>query len=1443
LPLRLALLGLLILASRPAHAATSAWTGASTLTPNFSDATNWSGTDTPPVSNDSITFGVAGTSGTNLVDNLTTPASFNLAGITFNAGGSGFVINPGAVGTNGFTLTGPVTNSGTALQTINDLITLSSAQTITTNTGGGNILLGGNIGGTGSFTTAGTGILALSGNNAFSGGITIASGATLQLQANAGNTTSGNSTVMPTQNFTNSQLNNLSTIQLRADSSVASGGIVTFDSGATAFGVNGFGARLSGTYSFDVNNISSGTGQILQLGSPTGTTWTVGSGAQGTAFFMNVSGGNGYTLQAGNFQVGNNYSLTFNPTTANLIIAGINNSTPSTGSVTKIGAGALIVTGSVTSTGGIIISSGTLQLGNASTSGSLTTASSISDSGVFSVNRTNTTIQGTDFGNTITGAGAFNQAGTGTTIMTASNAYTGATTISSGTLQLGNAGATGALSNLSAITNNGNLAFNRTNTAVQGTDFSKIITGSGILTQAGTGILQLTGSNTYQGATNITAGTLQLTGTGSINTSSQVNINGAGAKFLQTSTAAGTNAVHLTQGTLDGTGSLGAVTIASAAGNVLTHGNGSAATFTLGSLTFSGAATVNLVESNLFTGAPIKVTGVLSTSGAGTGEIVINGTGSWANGLDTVISYGSLGVGGIADFSKGTISGLSGRQSAGSLVNTGSSIALNINGDSLVWTGTATSNSPAWITAATNSVTSGSSWVLKAGHTTSDYWAGDIVEFDDTANFNGSSVIPSTAVNITGSNVTPASVTFNNNALAYTISSSDSHGIVGATTITMTGTGSLTLSESNTYTGPTSVNNGTLHLVGGSLNGTAITVGTGGTFTENATSTITGIGSLTTSGAATLSGSNGYTGPTTVNAGVLNLTNGGVINNSAITLSSTAAFNEDSASSIGGVASLTTSGTATLSGSNSYSGATAVSGGLLTLNGTLNGSPVSVGAASTFTENSTGAISGSTASLSVTGTASLSGNNSYAGATTLNTGGLLTLNGTLSASSITVAGTSTLSEGSTGAILGATSTLVNTGTTILSGVNTFGGQTTNNGYLQLNGTASLSPNSILRANTTGAVAAFRADTSGTFTTAQFSPAGAPVVSDFDVNQLTAGNTGNTITLVSTAGSAVGGNGIMVLDVTGGNGYNFVLVDNATLTGNAGAGWELIPTTANFTMAGNMAGGGATGQVFDLDGTASNNFITGVISNTVGVTKSNTSTWTLSNVDTYSGPTIVTGGNLIVSGSLSATASAALSGGNLEADGLVNQSATITLTGSGQLSGVGSVGPIIGNGGTLAPGRTLANATSAPGVLSVSGAVTLSSTTNFSIRLGVASPTDSDTLQMLSGNVNLAGANLVLTLGGAYVAPALGTDYVIINGTPAGSIFTNQFAQGTSITDSNGDVFNIFYQVNANDTGFGNDVILQLATQGIPEPGTYAMVIAGIALLGFRQKFRARGKAS
>ena len=104
--------------------------------------------------------------------------------------------------------------------------------------------------------------------------------------------------------------------------------------------------------------------------------------------------------------------------------------------------------------------------------------------------------------------------GPGTQILLGTNTYSGVTTISGGTLQLGNGAAAGSIDNSSGVVNNGALVFNRSDNVV----FAAPISGSGALVQAGGGNLAFSRvNNSYTGPTYVNRGTLRAAPPGATN--------------------------------------------------------------------------------------------------------------------------------------------------------------------------------------------------------------------------------------------------------------------------------------------------------------------------------------------------------------------------------------------------------------------------------------------------------------------------------------------------------------------------------------------------------------------------------------------------------------------------------------------------------------------------------------------------------------------------------------------------------------------------------------------------------------------------------------------------------------------------------------------------------------------------------------------------------------
>jgi outer membrane autotransporter protein len=244
---------------------------------------------------------------------------------------------------------------------------------------------------------------------------------------------------------------------------------------------NGPTGRLSFTKNGDATQVLTGTNTYIG-----GTTINAGT----------LQLGNGGTTGSIAGDVTNNSRLSFNRSNA-ITFSGI---ISGSGAVSQLGTGTTVFTSDQTYTGGTTIGAGTLQLGDGGVTGNVT--SNIVNNGELHINRSDTvTLPGV-----ISGTGSVSQIGSGTTITAADNTYTGATTISAGTLQLGDGGTTGSVAG--SITDNGTLAFHRADTVA----YSNIISGAGGLTQLGPGSLQLGGAQTYTGPTVVQAGTLQVDG-------------------------------------------------------------------------------------------------------------------------------------------------------------------------------------------------------------------------------------------------------------------------------------------------------------------------------------------------------------------------------------------------------------------------------------------------------------------------------------------------------------------------------------------------------------------------------------------------------------------------------------------------------------------------------------------------------------------------------------------------------------------------------------------------------------------------------------------------------------------------------------------------------------------------------------------------------------------
>ena len=201
--------------------------------------------------------------------------------------------------------------------------------------------------------------------------------------------------------------------------------------------------------------------------------------------------------------------------------------------------------------------------------------------------------------------------GAGTQIFTGSNTYSGLTTITAGTLQLGSGGATGSISSSGLVIDNGVLAFDLSGS----TNFTSTVSGTGGVTQTGLSVLRLSsaGNNTYSGPTCISSGTLVG---GNLPSSTSVQVAGSAVFDLAgvPQTVASLSNLNGSSGTVTSsvtgltTLSLAATGGSTTFSGVIQNGHGTVA------LVMSGSGTQVLAGSDTYSGGTTVQGGVLSVS-------------------------------------------------------------------------------------------------------------------------------------------------------------------------------------------------------------------------------------------------------------------------------------------------------------------------------------------------------------------------------------------------------------------------------------------------------------------------------------------------------------------------------------------------------------------------------------------------------------------------------------------------------------------------------------------------------------------------------------------------------------------------------------------------------------------------------------------------------------
>ena len=1146
-------------------------------------------------------------------------------------------------------------------------------------------------------------------------------------------------------------------------------------------------ANLTFSASSGSSSISIALGAAADIGFTVGT--NVGNLTAGTDLLIDHNGSGLFSIAPNITGSGNlSFSGSGNTTISGIISTGSAN-------LTKNGAGNLTLSGTNTFTGATTINAGTLSISSVANGGSnsnlgassnaasnlvlgggslsYTGTNASTDRNFTLTNGTTSTISVTTSTETLTlsgtaatGNGSFTKAGVGTLALTGASSHFGNTTVSAGTLALGNVNAlqnstldTGTSGtqvvtftvagtntyNLGGLAGSDDLSLGGNSLSVgvnnANSTLSAAISGSGNFTKTGSGTLIFTGANAYTGITTINAGTLQLGAggtTGQISASGDI-INNANLVFNRSNSF-------------------------SYAGNMSGSGN---TTITSGTLRLNGTANTDRLSGTiLINGGTVNYQTASDHQIANTANLTVSSGAVDFGAREEVIN--SLNIsGGTITISSGTL--IIG--AASSLI--GGAAAISGTAGRIITTGTTTFGNA---TLDYSHVSSNNSKALVLG--------GNIA------------VNNSATANLTNSSVGIARLDLNDTSRIFRVGDNANMNIgwvvtsnaVASGALVKAGNGTLNLSNTNTYTGGTTINAGTLtlgHATDTLANSGAVTVSGGilnlGSNTDTVAAvtitsgTIAGSGTLTGIAYALQGGTvnaNLGTGTMTVSSGTTTL--GGTSASATVNISS-GALALGSAGSLANTAAVTVASGATFDLSGKSSGYSLGNGS------TLNG-------LGTVTTASGQSLSLGTGAVIAPGTSSTSG--------TLSVGGLAFASGGTYAFTM---GNATGTAGTHWDLLSVSNNFDIAATSASPFTITIGGNSgtptgfSNNGsyswdILTLGGgsiTGFSADKFTLTNNLAGITGAFSLTSTGAALTLNY-VAGAPAVvwsSSGGSAWLTAGNWGGSTVPTATDIAQFGAN---PTSTTTGVGINFSQSTNngsgnqivgaieltSARSGNLTIGNSAASTAGTLTLngvetvgvsnvvlknsgAGNLAiqntqgGGGSTlaialantENVIVINGSGGvtiNSTISGVGKN-LTLQGTGTGSLTLAGSNTYTGTTTINSGTLRMAANdvFDGSGSISIAGGTLQTSTFNDTINAFTLT-SGTLAGTGTL-----TASTYALQGGTVNANLGTGLITVSsGTTTLS---------GTAAVT---TININSGNLTLGAANRLADTAAVTVNAAL-----------------------------------------------------------------------------------------
>ncbi|QBM56496.1 autotransporter-associated beta strand repeat-containing protein [Salmonella enterica] len=1104
------------------------------------------------------------------------------------------------------------------------------------------------ISGSGQVVKSGDEMLTLSGSNTYTGGTTISGGTLVASNVEAlgsGDVTDNATLELNTGGDFDNNIGGTGSVVKSGDETLTLSGANSYTGGTTISGgtlvatnVEALGtgditdnATLELNAGGDFTNNIGGTGSVVKSGDKTLTLSGTNTYRGGTL----ISDG---TLVASNVEALGTGNVTDNATLELSTGGDFANNIGGTGSVVKSGDKTLTLSGANSYTGGTTISGGTLVASNVEALGS----GDITDNATLELNT------GGDFDNAISGSGQVVKSGDKTLTLSGANSYSGATTISGGTLIAThvNALGTGAIDNRASLLLDASGQFTVTDLTTESGGNTEIGAGSTLqattLTQKSDSTLTINlNSNTadpvIHAASQVSlAGTLDITGVGDVLDSDPASTDDLDTFTLIASdktiagdfeklTVAGMDAdladFITVDGRIDDTGKQYELTTAltwyADRDDAVTDAHG---TFNLTNA--DGSFAVNTVLENVdATLDPASATGWDGTSliKQGAGTLILNAENTYTGG--TTISGGTLVATNVDALGSGD-------------VTDDATLELNTGGTF-------------------DNAISGSGQVVKSGD--------DVLTLSGANSYSGGTLISDGTLVASNVEALGTGDVTDDATLELNTGGDFTNNIGGTGRVEKSGDDTLTLSGSNTYTGGTLISGGTLVAndvnalgTGDVTDNAALMLNTGGDFTNN----IGGTGRVEKSGdgTLTLSGGNTYTGGTLISGGTLVATNVDALGSGDVTDNATLELNTggDFDNAISGSGQVVKSGdeTLTLSGANSYTGGTLISGG------TLVASNVEALGTGDVTDNATLELNtggdfinsiGGTGRVEKSGdeTLTLSGTNSYTGGTLISGGTLIATNvDALGSGDVTDNATLELNTGGdfTNNISGS-GQVVKSGdeTLTLSGANTYTGGTTISGgtlvasNVEALGTGDVTDNATLELNTSGT---FDNVISGS---GQVVKSGDDALTLSGANSYTGGTTISGGTLVASNVEALGSGDVTndaVLELnTGGDFTNnisgsgqVVKSGDETLTlsgansytgGTTISGGTLIASNVEALGSGDVTNDAVlelnTGGDFD-----------NAISGSGQVVKSGDDALTLSGANTYTGGTTISGGTLVAS---------------------------------------------------------------------------------------------------------------------------------------------------------------------------------------------------------------------